>query len=312
MISITKDELDKYGKISVFTKFAIVYDVDDKFIYKIYKEYVREDTYNTKIQNPCLYKPYIKYYILKKRSKNLKYSDGIYDLIYVDGKFVGICGIKLHGKTLLELENEPLEKRIEISRELIKASKDLHKNLIYHCDYHLNNAFIVDSKLMLIDLDDELTHVTYIPWPYYRDKAIGSLGIAIRYYLGETKRYCYGYDEVKKLERNTKVFFHTYHGINDYINEVEKEKDIIFIEKDDDISFIRELKDKHDFKLVRIEDKEKIEKDEMKSIIKNSKINNIRLYDFVFRDNIGKYNNLETMNEGYIIEDKQLKRVYKR
>ncbi len=34
--------------------------------------------------------------------------------------------------------------------------------------------------------------------------------------------------------------------------------------------------------------------------------------DFVFRDNIGSYSNIETINEAYVIDNKQLKRVYKR
>ena len=133
--------------------------------WKIYSNYV-VDLLKMEIPNPTLDLPKSRFIRLIRKSRKLKYSDGIYDLLYVNGHIVGVTMPFYEGRVLSDVFlNLPLNTKIGIAKQLVRNSKELSDNFIYLTDYKLNNFILCGDTVKIIDVDDCRTHVGILPNP---------------------------------------------------------------------------------------------------------------------------------------------------
>lgn len=111
MISLTSEELKKLEKIG-YGNFGVIYKDSDK-IYKIYNHVVKASAHIT-VPNPSLRFPKRRLNRLINLNKSIKYTDLVQDTVFIDGQFRGIVLPYYEGETLLDLSQEPLEKRLTI------------------------------------------------------------------------------------------------------------------------------------------------------------------------------------------------------
>ena len=180
MVNITSEELNSLEKIGSGA-FGTVYFKDYK-AYKIYHEMIKTDNYIIE-KNPSLKFREIKVKRLLQRSKKLKHTDLIEDIIYIDGSFGGIVMPYYDGETLLNTKNKPLKEKIDISKELVRNAKELTKNRIYSLDCSLKNIMLVNNEVKIIDLDDYNTEVTILPSLTYKRSVVFSLYDSIKSYF---------------------------------------------------------------------------------------------------------------------------------
>ena len=313
MINITSMDLEKLTKINSGTFGTIYKNNDENTIYKIYRLKVPQDYTKIEMDNPTLKLSKARYNRLIRRSKKLKYSDGIIDTVNVNGRFQGVIEVPREDETLYDKQDLPLSKRIDLSRKMVRNAKELTSHLIYPDDYKLNNIIYSDDELYFIDLDDRRTHVSIYPSLFFRALSIDSLACTIVNFIEQGQRYvCESLKVNRKLERKDYFLYITYHQINKYLDAISKPKDILFIKEDDDMSTIKELQDKHDFKVIRVFNDICTTPEKELEVLLDYDDNYIKLYDFVHNQKMDDYKNIDTVNEEYVLENKILKRVYKR
>ena len=159
MVNLSSSDLKKL-KAYKSGNFATIYINGDK-AYKIYNEEVKTDNHYI-AKNPVLQhrlRSINKCNRLIRLNRKIQYTDLIEDIIYVDGKFAGVVLPSYDAPLFYDLMNEPIERRVELSRKLIKCARELTDHNIYPKDYKLINMFLVDGEAKLIDLDDVFTKV---------------------------------------------------------------------------------------------------------------------------------------------------------
>lgn len=230
MIHITSSNIEKLERIKS-GKFGTVYKKDDDIAYKIYHPTVSDDSWK-ETMNPTLLLPQIRYNVLIKRSNSLKYSGGVIDKLYVDGKFAGVIIPYYDGVELAQLMDDPIDFKIKLSKKIIRNAKELTANLIYPTDYKLNNILYSNGKVQLIDLDDVKTHICFTPNIIFRSLSINSLGETIQAFLKEHKHLPLPKEVKKSVEREKFFYTSKYNTIEEYLKrKKKKEKYYIYIRR---------------------------------------------------------------------------------
>ena len=306
--SINLDALEKFD----YGSFGTLYKKDD-LIYKIYNPKIFVKKLWKEYDNPCYNARAYRFKKLIKRCEGLKKTDVIYDYIADEDGVKGVVLRYYDAKTLDKAFNLPLYKRIMISKEILDKDKELKRHLIYVDDYCGDNVlYTKDDKPQIIDLDDAKTHVCHIPNPLLTAYSNYSLGQTIGTFLGEYERYPTSFKAYLSLTRRKMLCSVTHAQIHGYIKSIEKKKDFLCIDKDSDLDKIKEVTSNHNFKLVYLMDSRGTGDDEFKVLLREIKQKDIKLYDFLYRGNIDQYDHIESINEAYMLKDKELVRVLKK
>lgn len=309
MIKIASAEIDYLEKIGSGGA-GTIYKKDDNTAYKIYHDkVVSADRF---IDNPALTLPLIHYRRLIARSKRLKYSTPVKDVIYIDGKFRGVVIPFYEGDALYKFKNLPFEKKIELSKEILRNSIELTNHLIYPVDHKLANIMYTNGHIELIDLDDSRTHACVIPNPFYNASSIDKLGITIQNFFQEEKHSRIPSVVVSKLGREKMFDAITYKRIEEYLRRKEIVKKIIFSDSIKELESIKEYILNNGFKIVFVINSSGMNKSAYFEIISSLNKLGLSLYDFVIRDELGNYYNIENVDEAFTTINSGFKRIFKR
>ena len=178
----------------------------------------------------------------------LQYTDLCSDVVFVDGEFAGICLPYYEGELLLDLMDSPFESKMDISRQLVRNSRELTDNCVYPYDYKLKNMMLVDGEVKILDLDDIITKYSLLPNPYRKRKTIRGLDETIKTFFGEYDRcHFYDFNDGEELSRPRYRLSSNYEGINEYLKEKEKKSKFLIVDykllDDDTIPLLLGLKD---------------------------------------------------------------------
>lgn len=309
MIKITNEDINNFRHIRS-GRFGTVYQVDDNTAYKIYFPCIADDYSGKAITNPVLSLTSLHFHTLLKRSTKLKYSGGIQDLVYVDGEFGGVCIPYYDGPLLYEIMDRPLKLRIDLSRKMIRNAKELTGLNIFHTDYKLNNVILCKGNPQFVDLDDTRTHACFTPNPLFRYLSVNSLGETIQTFVSQFNHLGVPKNVYKELQREKGFSTGTYKKIEDYLDRKEQPKVIVFVDENSDLDSLREYVDKGFIFIYVLNSREEVEKG--LDIINRFKQYGIPIYDFVIREGMDKYDNLEVIKEEYVMDQKELKKVNKK
>lgn len=303
MINICEDDLKDLEKIGHGT-FGCVYKKNDEIAYKIYYKNIKNYS-GFCVNNPCLTLPKWHFYLLKSRLSKTKNIEGIKDLIYVNGSFGGVSIPYYEGITLNNIMNYPLKLKIELSKQIVTNSKELTKKLIYKTDHKLNNMILSNNEVKFIDLDDVENHTFFVPDLLFKYESINGIGETIQTFLNMYDHFFIPINISKELLREKSFYSSNYNKIDNYITNIEKEKNIIFINDETDISKLKELINNNNFNVVYVIEK-KQDSNYYLQIINKLKEENIQLFDFLNIDNINNYSSIENVNESYLLSKKEL------
>ncbi len=218
MVNLSSSDLKKL-KAYKSGNFATIYINGDK-AYKIYNEEVKTDNHYI-AKNPVLQhrlRSINKCNRLIRLNRKIQYTDLIEDIIYVDGKFAGVVLPSYDAPLFYDLMNEPIERRVELSRKLIKCARELTDHNIYPKDYKLINMFLVNGEAKLIDLDDVFTKVLLLPSKYHREDSIDILDQTIKAFLRENANHTFTQEILSEIERKKPAINYNYEGIESYLD----------------------------------------------------------------------------------------------
>ena len=315
MVNITEDELKKLeSKYVGGGTFGLVYNVDDHIAYKIYRDKVVDDFAWREVDNPVMNLPQAHFDSLIKRSKKLDYTGGIIDKLYVNGRFRGVV-IPYYGKKKLEDSTDlPVKQRINISKQMIRNSKELSRHLIYTTDFKTNNVMIQNGTAQFIDLDDLKTHVCHIPNPIYQIGTVYSLGETIQDFMSQTGVLSLPNGYSSFLEREGRFMALTYSRIEDYLNKKAEDLNVLFFDSryaESLVNLLGAFDGK--YKIVMMIERGQFQDESLLRTIDFLRFNGVGLYDVIFHDDQDSYHNLENIDVAYEISSPtELKKVYKR
>lgn len=307
MIYINNDFFDRFKCIGS-GKFGKVYKINNNTAYKIYYKMVADDYSGKELINPVFGGTNFHYKLLLSKSKNLIHSGGIKDLISINGSFGGVSIPYYEGSELIDLFDKPLKLKIDISKKLIRNCKELTDCFIYPTDFRLKNIILSNNEPQIIDLDDTRTKVSIMPNLLWEKYCINKIGENIQYFLGITNHKGIPSSIRKVIKRENAFNCINYNKIINYIKNLEIEKNIIFINKETNLDKIKELINNNSFELVYIIDNN-LEKKDYINIVNNLKKENIILYDFINKEKIEDYSSIEMVNESYLLDNKELKKI---
>lgn len=226
MINLSHFDINNFEFIG-YGGFGDIYK-HGKYIYKIYRK-------DVEIFNPSLiYRPF-KFRKLISVDGEIKYTDLIKDIVCVDGKFAGVVVPFYDGDTLLKLCDMELKKKLDVSQEIIRNSKELTSYFIYPLDYKLDNIMYVNGSIKLIDLDDCLTSVCMFPHNHLLKQSVRSLDATIKAFLGEYIGHV-AIPELRSLiDKNVSFSNNTYNQLEDYLKEKSTINNYIFISNNSDL-----------------------------------------------------------------------------
>lgn len=294
MIYLKKEDLDDL-KILGSGRFGVVYQKDDKLAYKIYIPSLY-DEFGQVRQNPVFNTSNIKYLKLIDKSKNLRLTGGIIDTICIDGKFGGVCIPYYNGKILSHMMDEDYSLKIDISKQLVESARELSHHFIYPFDYKLNNIMYENGNVRIIDLDDNHTHVFTIPNPIFHSISVYGLAETIQTFLYEYKHLPLPKDISRQLGRFHEHMPITFHGIDKYLQHKEITRSFLSIDEKDNLGDIESLLRDENYNIIYSVD-DRLDSVEYQRIINNLRLYNIPLYDFVLKDKLSSYPEIENTSE---------------
>ena len=310
MIKITRLDLKNLERISAGT-YGTVYRVDKDTVYKIYNWKTVDYYSGISSYNPIFLYPKRRFKNLIEKSKEIEYSSGAQDLVYVDGHFGGISMRAFNGQMAFTKLKDPIREKFELSDKMVRNSIELDKHYIYPMDYKLNNMIVTsDGELYFIDIDDTLTHICSRQRPRYRERSIDSLAQTIEAFYRESDHLLVPQECRKELKRHSHEFTPSYSRIQLYLDAKKQEKDVLFIDGSSNFEKVAELCANHNFTVVYVLDNN--DEKEMRYIIAKCKIYGIELFDFVTKSQIEQYPQIETVNSSHILENKELKLIKER
>ena len=302
MINISNEEIEKMDRIGS-GNFGTTYLYKNK-TYKIYHSHVKatNELFNIKemIKNPSLKYDYIKYNYLKHINAKLEYTDLIDDVLYIDGKFSGIIMPYYSGDTFYDRKNDPIEKKVAMTRQLLLNAKELTNNRIYPLDYKLDNMMINGKEIKIIDLDDVKTKVLN---PVYKDQSIEVLDKSIKNFFGDVDYNCLQIDEL--FDKKYCPVNKTYGDIENYIGEIIKRNNYIFIYENTDIDKYLNILRNPNYRVVYLYDNTY----ELDKKIKHLNSKNIHIYYILPINYIEDYLSSISYDELVNIKDKHIVKV---
>ena len=312
MINITSKDIENFEYITQGT-YGKIYKVNDHIAYKLYKDKVKDTYSGVEYNNPSLYIRKRRFAALIERCKDLEYTDGFYDTVYKDKKFSGVAMIYYKdAPTLYSLRDMPVDKKDPLSRELIRNAGEIIEHHIYPTDYNTSNVLLVDGKIKIIDIDDIRTHISNGNNLMLQRSSNKSLSYTLEDFHDCGLRYNMSRRVKKRLEKPIIKNMYSYDSMFEYLDTFDDDKVILFINDNSDINEVKKLYDKYDIKIVYSLRNRKI-KD--RSLIKRIDFYNdkdIPIYDFVLESKKDDYYKSDNITEEYVIEDKQLKKIYSR
>lgn len=296
MISITKVDLDNLEKCES-GDFGVIYRNNDK-AYKIYKEEIKVG-YANYIRNPMRRYRRCRYRRMIDLNDRLQYTDLCSDEVFVDGEFAGICLPFYEGKLLLDLRDSPFDLKMDISRQLVRNSKELTDHYVYPYDYKLKNMVLVDGKVKILDLDDIDTKYSLLPNLYRKRNVIRGLDETIKTFLGEYDRYLSNdFAEGEDISKPRYRLSSNYEGINDYLEEKEKKSKFLIVDykllDNDTIPLLLGLKD---YKIIVTYSGREYGKVKPPKILSRVISHNGSIFDFVEYDKLDSYLNNYNVSE---------------
>lgn len=224
--------------------FGSVYKNDQNAL-KIYHDMIKIE-FGEAVKNPCLRYKSKKLNTLLKLNNEIRNTNLISDIIYVDNIFSGVVYPYHEGNTLSSITFTPSEKK-EICIKLVNNACELTNNYIYPLDYKLNNIIYTNSgEVKIIDLDDELTYVRHGFNPILLELSIYSLKKTISYFLDKNHFYRNTkYDKYLSNNYFGKNFYKnhfSYEYLEKYIKSYNNECNFVFINSDDLLLFNKYLK----------------------------------------------------------------------
>lgn len=309
MVRITSADLKKLEQITRGGKYCTIYKKDDTTAYKIYHEEI--SCGGRVITNPVLTLTWLHFRTLLKRYKNLKYSGGITDLIYVDGEFRGVVTPYYDGVILKEKIHEPVKDKIRLAKDYVRDAKELDELLVYKTDHKLNNVMLVDGEVRLIDLDDLFNHACFFRNPFYRVYGISELGAAVQMFFKEDIRYPISRRVERALKRDNYFTAFNYQRIDKYIESKEKEKGILYIDENADPEYVRRLCLEQNLEIVVVLNEVKRLNFNLLRIINRFKEKGVEIYDFILKDKIDEYRSIENISQELLNANGDIKRLSK-
>ena len=288
MANITQKELNNFRCITS-GGFGTIYEHNGK-VYKVYNSHVKTEF--GLVENPIL-----KHALISKNKirRMIRLNDGIMhtdlpeDIIFVDNIFQGIIMPYYEGDTILQHMNDPLLKKISLSRQMVRNARELTDNLIYTFDYKLINTIVNNGEPKFIDLDDVLTKVTTFPNPFYNQRSI--------YILDETIKAFFRENDYKTCVTNVREFLtkkyddnDTYDGIESYLISLAIDHTYVLISDETDLS-IEMLRDPN-YRVILVTDTySKNYYDNIMEILMNLRANNILVYEIIDKRKLENYLN---------------------
>ena len=259
--------------------------------------------YRHDIVNPCLKLNRKKFQLMKIRSKDIKHTYLVEDLLYINGIFSGVIYPYIEGENLGNLLYQlSLDEKQNLSKQLLRNAKELTDHQIYPKDYRLPNILRdPDGNVKIIDIDDIRTKVTLFPNPMELLLSLKSLKRALIELLEDDDYFNYSknhqlqkYTETLKI---TKKPFITYQHLNTYIDKKTEPFKTIFVDtkhlrllNSSTINNINIIMENTDANLILISETLK------DSVVENIFEKEIPLYDYIDTNNIG----IEETIEKYI------------
>lgn len=241
MVNISKEELYNLEQIDS-GNFGTIYKKGDK-VYKVYNKTVKTSIHES-VKNPMLKHKLISINKLNRLIKlrdNIKNTDLIEDLLYIDNKFNGVIMPYYDGKLFYNIMDYPIEERIELSKQLVKNAKELTDNKIYPLDYKLINVFFANNEVKIIDLDDIFTKVYKANNNYYKHESIVILDETIKTFLNEHK-HGQSAKVIEALDKKPNKANSSYEKINQYLFLKSIKQNLIFIDENYNQEYIPEYK----------------------------------------------------------------------
>ena len=282
MIRVSSNDLEDLEKIGE-GGFGVVYKIDDKTAYKIYKPTIVGYS-GLEVENPSLTIPLSKYRQIINRGKKLKYTDLLSDFIYVDGKFGGVKIPYYDGIMLSKLREEKFELKKEITTQFIRNAEELDHHCIYPTDYKLANTMWVNGEVKIIDLDDDRTHYLRIPNRVYRSSSVRQLSDAVKLFFHESNFKPYSLAVANRLEKTRWVGLNqTFEDIHAFLRMRSEVHDFLVVTKKTNMTYLRELVNDHFFSVLVLYEENVLDDEIFLRMIRLLNQEGIPVHDFVFR-----------------------------
>ena len=286
MLRLKSREIEKYDKLGSGA-FGSVYRIDDDLAIKLYHPEVKT-LFGGRKANPQL-KKRNRALRIKRIGKDLKHSDLIQDLVYIDDSYAGVVIPFYDGVTLNHMMNAPLETKIDISKQLIRNCKELTEHHIYPLDFKLNNMMYVNGEVKLIDLDDYYTKYLYFNSEIHKRDCVSGLDETIKTYFGEYRECNYNECLDYYLTRERPEGKNKYKDIDSYIKEKDTPYNYLFIDTDSDIEIIKRLKSQGDFRIILLFNSNEYDGELFVDFFNQLEKNGIYVYDMIRKSEFDLY-----------------------
>lgn len=296
MININSDDIQNYEYIAK-GNYGSIFRVGD-MAFKIYHVYIK-DSYGEKYNNPELQNQKLKLLKVKhliNLGKKVKATGLIEDVIYVDNRFKGVSLPFYDGETLNLLLNSPYQVKKTISSQLIDNTKELIRNNIYPGDYKLNNIIFSNGKVKIIDLDDRETKIIFTLFNY--DSTMCGLTNTIIEFMQDSYYEIFKKDKVERYISFKNPFkVRSFRGLERYLDEKDKEKNIIFIDNSIDFKLLKKVSNQKNRIIYVISDNDEIDINSVEENLRILKGVGTEIFDITYDECKRNYlNNYNTDN----------------
>lgn len=296
MININSDDIQNYEYIAK-GNYGSIFRVGD-MAFKIYHVYIK-DSYGEKYNNPELQNQKLKLLKVKhliNLGKKVKATGLIEDVIYVDNRFKGVSLPFYDGETLNLLLNSPYQVKKTISSQLIDNTKELIRNNIYPGDYKLNNIIFSNGKVRIIDLDDRETKILFTLFNY--DSTMCGLTNTIIEFMQDSYYEIFKKDKVERYISFKNPFkVRSFRGLERYLDEKDKEKNIIFIDNSIDFKLLKKVSNQKNRIIYVISDNDEIDINSVEENLRILKGVGTEIFDITYDECKRNYlNNYNTDN----------------
>lgn len=307
MININSDDIQKYEYIAK-GNYGSIFRVGD-MAFKIYHVYIK-DSYGEKYNNPELQNQKLKLLKVKhliNLGKKVKATGLIEDVIYVDNKFKGVSLPFYDGETLNLLLNSPYQVKKTISSQLIDNTKELIRNNIYPGDYKLNNIIFSNGKVKIIDLDDRETKILFTLFNY--DSTMCGLTNTIIEFMQDSYYEIFKKDKVERYISFKNPFkVRSFRGLERYLDEKDKEKNIIFIDNSIDFKLLKKVSNQKNRIIYVISDNDEIDINSVEENLRILKGVGTEIFDITYDECKRNYLNNYNTNNSYEVRGNRVLR----
>ena len=307
MIQVTSEEIKNLKRVGS-GRYGSVYQLDEENAYKIYHTTISGyDGFPHR--NPALRQPKLRFHLLKQKGKHLQYTDVLKDVVYVDGKFGGVCIPYYDGETLNHFMNAEYSLKMDISEQLLRNGKELMDHYIYPIDYKLNNIMYANGAVQIIDLDDYLTHVRILPDSIHKMGAIDGLTDSIMTLFGE-RDYQYYKDSLKcYLTRKKARSSFKVDAIEEFMKEKRIKHSYLLMDSSSDTSKVQELIHNRNYQILYLcpSNSSLLEEENLLYTVSELRKKGILLFDITSLDSYENYLKNFLVEDVIQVEEKKLK-----